>query len=50
MTEKAYKAMGVAGVANIVIGVISIVVGVASVVVLLISAAKLFKTKKGLTF
>ena len=50
MTEKAYKAMGIAGVVNIVAGVISIVVGVASGIILLISAAKLFKTKKGLTF
>ncbi len=50
MTEKAYKAMSVAGVINIVVGVLSIVVGVASGVVLLISAARLFKTKKGLTF
>lgn len=50
MTEKAYKAMGIVGVANIVIGIISIVVGVASGVVLLVSAAKLFKNKKGLTF
>lgn len=50
MTEKAYKAMSVAGVINIVVGVLSIVVGVTSGVVLLISAARLFKTKKGLTF
>ena len=50
MTENAYKAMNVAGVINIVIGVVSIVVGVASGVVLLISAAKMFKAKKGLTF
>lgn len=50
MTEKAYKAMSVAGVINIVVGVLSIVVGGASGVVLLISAARLFKTKKGLTF
>lgn len=50
MTERAYKSMGMAAVINIVVGVLSIVVGVASGVVLLISAAKLFKTKKGLTF
>ena len=50
MTEKAYKAMSLAGVTNIVVGVLSIVVGVASGVVLLISAAKLFKEKKGLIF
>lgn len=50
MTEKAYKAMGITGVVNIVIGVISIVIGVASGVVLLISAGKMFKAKKGLTF
>lgn len=50
MTEKAYKAMGNAGVAGLVIGIILIVTGIASGVVLLINSAKLFKTKNGLTF
>lgn len=50
MTEKAYKAMGNAGAANLAIGIVMIVVGVTCGVVLLISGAKLFKAKKGLTF
>lgn len=50
MTEKAYKAMSLAGVTNIVVGVLSIVIGVSAGVVLLINAAKLLKGKNGLTF
>ena len=50
MTEKAYKAMTNAGITGLVIGVISIVAGVAAGVVLIITSAKLFKAKRGLTF
>lgn len=50
MTEKAYKAMGHAGAANLAIGIVVMVVGVATGVVLLISSAKLFRAKNGLTF
>lgn len=50
MTEKAYKVMGNTGAANIAIGIVMIVVGVATGVVLLVSGAKLFASKKGLTF
>lgn len=50
MTEKAYKAMGNAGAANLAIGIVLIVTGIASGVILLISGAKLFKAKRGLTF
>lgn len=50
MTEKAFKTMGNAGAANLAIGIILIVVGIASGVVLIISGARLFKEKRGLTF
>lgn len=50
MTEKAYKAMGVTGAANLAIGITLIVTGVVSGVILIVSAAKLFKAKRGLTF
>ncbi|XCP86307.1 hypothetical protein ABXS75_05755 [Roseburia hominis] len=50
MTEKAFKTMGNAGAANLAIGITLIVVGIASGVVLIISGARLFKEKRGLTF
>lgn len=50
MTERAFKAMGNAGAADLAIGIIMIIVGVASGVILLISGANLFRAKKGLTF
>lgn len=50
MIEKAYKAMGVAGVVGLVSGIILIVTGVTTGIVLIISSAKLYKTKNGLTF
>lgn len=50
MTEKAYKTMGVAGAANLALGIILIVTGVVSGVILIVSGARLFKAKKGLTF
>lgn len=50
MTEKAYKAMGNAGAANIAIGIVLIIMGIASGVILLVSGGRLFRTKRGLTF
>jgi len=50
MTEKAFKTMGNAGAANLAIGITLIVLGVASGVILIISGAKLFRAKRGLTF
>lgn len=50
MTEKAFKTMGNSGAAALATGIIVIVTGIACGVVLLISAAKLFHAKKGLTF
>lgn len=50
MTEKAYKAMGYSGAANIALGIVLIVTGVVSGVILLVSGAHLLKTKSGLTF
>ena len=42
MNEKAYKAMSLAGAANIAVGIVILVVGIAG--------ARLQKEKKGLTF
>lgn len=50
MTEKAFKTMGNVGAANLAIGITLAVMGVASGVILIISGAKLFKEKRGLTF
>ena len=50
MNEKAYKAMTMAGISNIVIGIIVAVIGIAAGVMTIISGARLIKDKKGLTF
>ncbi|MGF0032083.1 hypothetical protein ACQRBN_03820 [Bariatricus sp. SGI.154] len=50
MSEKAYKAMNFAGVANIVVGVIVAVVGITAGVIAIVSGARLLKEKKGLIF
>ena len=50
MTEKAHKAMGMTGATNLAIGITLIVTGIVSGVVLIVTGAKLFKAKRGLTF
>lgn len=50
MNEKAYKAMSLAGVANIAVGIVILVVGIAAGVIAIVTGARLQKEKKGLTF
>lgn len=50
MNEKAYKAMSLAGAANIAVGIVILVVGIAVGVIAIVTGARLQKEKKGLTF
>lgn len=50
MNEKAYKAMSLAGAANIAVGIVILVVGIAAGVIAIVKGARLQKEKKGLTF
>ena len=50
MNEKAYKAMSLAGAANIAVGIVILVVGIAAGVIVIVTGARLQKEKKGLTF
>ena len=50
MNEKAYKAMSLAGAANIAVGIVILVVGIAAGVIAIVMGARLQKEKKGLTF
>lgn len=48
MNEKVFKTIASSGIANIVIGIITIVTGVSAGVLLLVSGAKLIKSKDDL--
>ncbi|HIR76096.1 MAG TPA: hypothetical protein IAB97_04205 [Candidatus Choladousia intestinipullorum] len=48
MNEKVFKTISSSGVANIVIGIITIVTGVSAGVLLLVSGARLIKSKDDL--
>ena len=50
MNEKAYKAMSLAGAANIAVGIVILVVGIAAGVIAIVTGARLQKEKTGLTF
>ena len=50
MNEKAYKAMTLAGSANIAIGIVIAVVGITAGVISIVSGARLMKEAKGLIF
>lgn len=50
MNERAYKAMSIAGAANIAVGIIVAVVGITTGVIAIVCGARLIKEKKGLTF
>ena len=50
MNEKAFKTMGVAGAANIVIGIVMIIAGITTGIIVVVSGARLMKDRKGLTF
>ena len=50
MNEKAYKAMSLAGAANIAVGIVILVVGIAAGVIAIVTGARLQKENKGLTF
>lgn len=50
MKEKAYVAMSQSAVVNLVLGVVVLVMGMATGILLLVSGARLLKSKKGITF
>ena len=50
LSEKAYKAMGLAGAAGIAVGIVVTVIGIAAGVISIISGARLLKEKKGILF
>lgn len=50
MTEKAYRTMGLTGVASIAVGVVVMVIGIAAGIVTIVSGVCLLKGKNGLTF
>lgn len=50
MNEKAYKTMGVAGAAGLAAGIVMIAVGLAAGIVAVVSAVRLIRDRKGLTF
>ena len=50
MNEKAYKAMSLAGAANIAVGIVILVVGIAAGVIAIVTGACIQKEKKGFTF
>ena len=50
MNEKAYKAMSLAGAANIAVGIVILVVGIAAGVISVVNGVRLLRNRKGLTF
>lgn len=50
MNEKLFKTVGTAGIWNLVMGIVILVTGVTSGVLLLVSAAKLMKSKNEVMF
>ncbi|MCI5516233.1 MAG: hypothetical protein PUE22_05610 [Roseburia porci] len=50
MEEKAYKTMGSAGAANLVLGICILIGGIASGILLIVNGARLLKNRTDLTF
>lgn len=50
MEEKAYKTMGRTGAFNLVLGICTLVAGIATGVMLIVHGAKLFASRKKITF